>query len=191
MDRTGEIKVYLTPFWDKWMEEKTRKCRNSQEPGLLKQAERMLLRVIEEQRRGDRRQLCYISLFHLRSSLYTGTNRYRICALDETLYLNPPLASASWIPEQLYHDKPALRGLVETELRKCFVRLTPYEIDYAVRYLLQDYHKLAEVYWSRAAEQLVQTEEFSEVRKQEDWVILSGTYMENMKLVLQSENRRW
>lgn len=75
-------------------------------------------------------------------------------------------------------------------MRKHFVRLLPFEIDFAVKVLLEDYQKLVDVYWRQAAEKIIAGEVFKLIRKQDDWKILSGTYMDDMKIILQSENRR-
>ena len=190
MDRLNKIKDRLIPFCSVWTENKVKMCRKQPEMSLLEQAERVLQKVKDDQEQGSERVLCYLSLFHFKSSLWTGTNRYQICASDETLYLNPPLASADWVPEYLYNDMAILQTAVETELRKYFVRLLSYEINFAVRLLLEEYQKIAGVYWQQAAEQLVTGSSFKTIQKHDSWKVISGPYMDHMKIVLQSENRR-
>lgn len=190
MDRLDKIKDCLTPFGSMWMAQKVKVCRRQPEISLLKQAEQLLQKVKGDQDQGSERVFCYLSLFHFKSSLWTGTNRYQICASDETLCINPPLASVDWMPEYLYNDMAILQTTVETELRKYFVRLLSYEINFAVKLLLEEYYKIAEIYWQQAAEQLVTGEDFKTIHKHNDWKILSGAYMDNMKIILQAENGR-
>lgn len=85
MNRLNKIRVSLGSFRDMWIEKKVKICRKQPESSLSKQAEQLLFKVKEGQVQGIGRSLCYISLFHLRSSLYTETNRYQICASDEML----------------------------------------------------------------------------------------------------------
>lgn len=187
MDRGNQIKDYIVPFQNKWLEDKAKKCSNQSEPGLAEQAEKLLIKVNKAQEEGDERLLSYISLFHFKSSLWTGSYCFRICASDEALYLNPMLAEVEWAPEKLYMDVPDLKNTLEKYLRKHFVRLSPYELDFAARIILEDYQKLAEVYWSQTMEKLVKTEIFQTVGKNQNWVIFSGTYMDKLNIVLQSK----
>lgn len=190
MDRFDKIQDSLKQFRCGWIGEKIEICRKMPISNLQEQTERVLLKLKMEQIKGRGENFCYLVLFHFRSSVLTGTNRYQISAVDDTLYLNPPLAFESWIPETIYNDKAALRNALEKELRKHFVRLSPFEIEYAVRIVLEDYHKLVEVYWRQVTEEIIKGTAFQSLQKHCSWKILSGTYMDDMKVILQSENRR-
>lgn len=188
MDREKKIKDSLIVFRNRWMEQKLGGCREGRETGLYEKAEKLLCRVLEQQRIKEAGEMEYIALFHYRSSLWTGTYRYGLCAWDTMPYIAEPMASEDWIPEWIYEDVPLLRERMRQEL-KPFVRLNDYELDGAVRTVLEEYTKIVEAEWFHAVMGLVQTEVFQEITKKESWRILFGTYMDEMKIVISKDNR--
>lgn len=190
MDRTKEINTYLKRFKNEWLIKKIKECWSREEPGLINISKTILSEFNKIQTEDSTHSLTYFSLFHLKSSIWTGTYRYRICASDASLYLDSRMIHKDWVPEHLYSDAKDLKDSVTEELKKKFVRLTLYEISSATKSLLEEYQRIAEVYWIRASEMLVRSEEFQSVQKQNDWKILYGTYIDDMKIVLQAENRR-
>lgn len=188
MDRLDKIQDHLIRFRVIWMEQKIETCKR--QPDLREQAEKVLLKLKNEQARGHGLDFCYLVLFHFRSSLWTGTYQYQIHAVDEALYLNPPFAVGHWIPRAVYNDVEALRGALKKELGKKFIRLQPYEIEFAVRAVMEDYQKLAEVCWKQEADELISGETFQSLQKNCNWKILSGTYMDDIRIIIQSEDRR-
>lgn len=190
MDRIQSIKEYITTFQYEWMKKKVRECKSKTFSDMQCVAEQVLLQVKEAQIQGDSRFLCFVSLFHYRSSLWTGSYRYQISAFEDTLYLSAPLVTADFVPKQIYNDTEELRSAVELELKKQFVRLTSFELQMAVRTILEDYQKLVEIYWSQMVRVLANSDTFCAIHKQNNWKFLSGTYMDDLRIVLQSENRR-
>lgn len=188
MDREKKIKDSLIVFRNRWVEQKLGGCREGREPGLYEKAEKLLCRVLEQQRIKEAGEMEYIALFHYRSSLWTGTYRYRLFAWDTMPYIAEPMASEDWIPEWIYEDVPLLREQMKQEL-KPFVRLNDYELDGAVRTVLEEYTKIVEAEWFHAIMGLVQTEVFQEITKKESWRILFGTYMDEMRIVASKDNR--
>lgn len=186
MDRLNEIVHYLKPFHNNWLKKKARICERQPEPGLLIKTEQLIADVMEKQMQGHNHRLCYICMFHFRSSLLTRSYRYQINVSDRILYLDPPIAAEFWAPEHLYSDVPVLEKLVETELKKRFVRLLSYEVEFAVRTIVNDYQKLADVYWLQAAEKIVAGDTFGLIQKRDNWKVLSGNYMDDLKIILQS-----
>lgn len=190
MDRLNKIQDYLKHFRVMWIGQKIEMCRKQPNSNLLELTEQLLSELRKEQEQDRGQNFCYLALFHFRSSVLTGMHQYQICAMDETLYLNPPLVSKSWVPEEIYNDGAALRNAVEKELRKYFVRLLSFEIDFAVRVVLEDYRGLAEVCWKQAANKIILGETFQLLQKHNNWHILSGTYMDDTRVILQSQNGR-
>jgi len=188
MDREKKIKDSLIVFRNRWVEQKLGGCREGREPGLYEKAEKLLCRVLEQQRIKEAGEMEYIALFHYRSSLWTGTYQYGLFAWDTMPYIAEPMASEDWIPEWIYEDVPLLREQMKQEL-KPFVRLNDYELDGAVRTVLEEYTKIVEAEWFHAVMGLVQTEVFQEITKKESWRILFGTYMDEMKIVVSKDNR--
>lgn len=189
MDRFNKIRDYLICFRVRWMEQKMKICKR--DPDLLKQTEKVLLKLKNEQEQEQGLNFCYLVLFHFRSSLWTSTYQYQIYATDETLYLNPPLAVEFWIPGTVYDDQEALREEIKKELGKKFIRLQPFEIEYAVRIVMEEYQKLVEVFWKQVADEIIISEAFQSLQKHCNWKILSGTYMDNnLKTIIQSKDGR-
>lgn len=184
MDRLDEMRRSLNEFRSMWIRQKIEICRKQQLSDLLERTEQVLLNLKKEQDDGRGQNFCYLALFHFRSSVWTGTNRYQICATDETLYLNSPLASEYWIPKVIYNDKAELRSALEKELKKDFIRLLPFEVDSAVKIVLEDYQKLVEVYWKQVTEEAVIKTILQSLQKHSNWRILSGIYMDEMKVIL-------
>jgi hypothetical protein len=75
-----------------------------------------------------------------------------------------------------------LRAAAEKEMKQYFVRLLPFETEFAVRTILNEYQKLADVYWRQATETLISGEIFRSLYKSRDWKILSGGYMGELKV---------
>lgn len=177
MDRLGEIRDYLKPFQSGWIAKKARECASQPEEELLEKTEQVLSEVKE--------RFCFLCLFHFRSSLLEGTYEYGIYALGKMMYLQPPIAKGIWVPQKLYGDVTELRRETERELRKRFIRLQPYEVEEGARGILEEYQKLAEVYWSETARMAVDRERFRSAPKEEQWKIVSGSYMGSLRIVLQ------
>ncbi len=177
MDRFDKIRDHLIQFRAIWMEHKMETYKK--QPDLLAQTEKLLLKLKNKQEQEQGLDLCYLVLFHFRSSLWTNSYQYQICATDETLYLNPPLAVARWRPEAIYDDLGVLREGLKEELRKKFIRLQPFEIEFAIRSVMEDYQKLTEVCWKQVADEIIISETFQSLQKHSNWKILSGTYMDN------------
>ncbi len=177
MDRLDEIRDYLKAFQNRWIAKKVRECAGQPEEELLEKTEQVLSDAKE--------RFCFLCLFHFRSSLVEGAYEYWICALGKMMYLQPPIAQGIWVPQKLYEDVPDLRRETERELRKRFIRLQTYEVEEGVRGILEEYQKLAEVYWFEAAQRAAAGERFRSAPKEEEWKILSGSYMGSLKIVLQ------
>lgn len=133
MERMQLIGEYLKDFRYKWMKMKIQECNNKSLCNIQEKVEQVLLSVKRVQEQSDAPSLCFVSLFHFRSSVWTGSYRYQICASDDTLYLSRPLASSDFVPEQIYNDVEKLRNEIEIELKKQFVRLTSHEMNILVR----------------------------------------------------------
>lgn len=167
------------------MKRKVRLCEKQVESDLEILTHKILQELKDKQEQGEARELGYLILFHFRSSLWNNSFQYQICATDETIYLTSPLVSVQWTPANLYNDLEELAGKLEADLRKHFVRLTKVELKEAEMDILESYHKLAEVYWSQLAEKIISDKWLEGIKTKKDWKILSGIYMENLRIVFQ------
>lgn len=186
MDRTPEMITALNKFRTAWMSDKVKRCRTQEEPGLLMVMFKILAKCHNKIAES---QEVYISLFHLKSSIWTGTCEYKIVISDSMLYLDNNSIYENWIPQFIYADVKNLEDAIEKELSKRFVRLAKYEVVGVMRAFLMDYQKIAEVYWRQAGLKFIQSDEFIEFQNK-DWKILCGNYFGNINIILESENGR-
>ena len=179
MNRVDDMLIYLQYFQRDWIENKIKTCAKTQENGLLPLAKKLLIQGLQKE--GE--SMAYLTLFHLQSSLWTGSYQYKIVLSNETLYLDPLQVMDHWIPEHLYKDVDELRMRVEWELRNHYVRLEPFEVESVVRSILMDYQNIAQIYWGQETAKLIETKEFHLLRKHKNWKILFGSYMGELRLI--------
>ncbi|GEM_PF-363341 len=187
MNRIDKMILSLQYFRREWIINKVKACSEQKEEELLLLTKKLLLQAQEKQREQRMGAAAYLVLFYFQSSLWTGSYRYRLVLADESLYLDTRQVNCDWVPRLIYNDAEKLKDGVEKELRKYFVRLETYEIEQVTRSILSEYHAFAELIWSRSMEQIVVSDEFKGVEKRQEFKILCGNYMGDLKFVTQSE----
>lgn len=183
MVRTEDMVQYLNSYENSWIEEIIKRIRGWKEESLYNAVQNLLLLIEDRQQKEYQKNIAFLSLFYFRSSVWTGSHRYQIWATNSTLYYDIDKICMDWVPEGVQNDVQYLRGEVESVLLKKYIRLTPFEIDSCVRKIMIDYQKIIEVYWYNVSERIIKSNEFLKVKKDEDWKILFGNYMDEVKVV--------
>lgn len=179
MDRLESIRAYLIPYKTTQVKNKIAKLKTHSEEAKLQHVHTLFQRAIEAQAQSSWEPAC-LCLFHLLSSIVTGSHDYQLLLANEQMYLDKQQITMGWNAEFLYKEE---RDALRKELQTGFVRLSDYEVSYAEHWLQYEYRKLLEVYWSEQIGKIEKFEEFIQLKKQKNFRFLYGEYMGTVKTV--------
>lgn len=183
MTRLAEMERYLSPFLTERIKTKIAVIEQKKETSILNKFDEILRDAVKRQQQIEWTPV-YLAVFHLTSSLLTKSYTHQICLMDEALYLDNRELEISWYPTFLYDGLEQEESLLVKELRKRFVRITDYEIQYMLLKTLQEYKKLLEVYIRGVCCELPQREPFMELKKARPFYVIYGDYMGETRPVL-------
>lgn len=186
MTRLEAMERYLKPFIVDRVKAKIHSVKDEKDDSICQAANNLLLEAAKRQ------QICtwiptYLAVFHLNSSLVTGTYEYQICLMDEQMYLDRDQIEIYWKPGKIYADLDQETELIKKELRKKFVRITEYEVCYLFRQLIKEYKKVTEVSIRKSIQRIIKEQAFEELKKKNPFIFLYGDYMGEIKQIFKYE----
>lgn len=181
MDRCQRIEKYLLPYRLKWMNERIvsiqSDVRYSIEYGLFPILQKMIEQVNRNQELGKCREITFLSIFYLRSSIITGSHEYMIMLADKTLYLDDKRIEWYWKPEQFYKKLPEDVLLAYKELTNKFVRVSAFEKEFVHHLIEKDYFSFMEIGLSKELSKIQEFKSFRHMSKNTNFQFLYGEYM--------------
>jgi hypothetical protein len=186
MTRLEAMERYLKPFINDQIKRKITDVKKQRLDIIPKEIEEILSVALEKQKK-QIWEPAYMSIFHLHSSLMTGTYEYQICLMNGRMYFDDECVSYNWFPAFLYDNLDEERSALSGELKRKFVRIKEYEIDYAVRQLAKEYKKVMEVYLTKMLDGLYQNEVFIKLKKEVPFHFIFGDYMGEIRSILTYE----
>ena len=123
------------------------------------------------------------------SSDYTESYESILGMSSSTLYLDEKRSQVYWIPECIYETID--KDMVEAEkiLRRKFIRIQEFELFYIKRKLLDDDWKLLKKVFVTLSKQSMNLIMNSSLKLDDEFLLLCGNYMENLKIMLQARVR--
>lgn len=115
--RLEAMERYLKPFIAERIKEKIQSVKNVKDESLRQVMTKLLSKAAIKQQSSNF-ILTYIAVFHLNSSLLTGTYDYQISLMDEQMYLDSEQIEADLKPVFIYTDLEREEELIEIEFRK-------------------------------------------------------------------------
>ena len=108
---------------------------------------------------------------------------------SSTLYLDEKRSQVYWIPECIYETID--KDMVEAEkiLRRKFICIQEFELFYIKRKLLDDDWKLLKKVFVTLSKQSMNLIMNSSLKLDDEFLLLCGNYMENLKIMLQARVR--
>ncbi|WP_143322438.1 hypothetical protein [Clostridium sp. HBUAS56010] len=184
MTRLEAMEQYLRPFLYNQVRKKVICMESRITDCVPKEIEDLLWAAVQRQRT-DTWTPAYLSVFHLHSSLLTGTYKYQICLMNEQIYFDDDFEEENWFPAFLYSTMADERAALSQELKKNFVRVKEYEINYGLRQLAKEYKKVMEVCLIKMLCHMHENPAFMGLRKQEPFHFIFGDYMGEIKSILE------
>lgn len=186
MTRLEAMERYLKSFINDQIKGKITAIKKQRLDIIPKEVEEILTAAIEKQK-SQIWEPAYMAIFHLNSSLITGTYEYQICLMNGQMYFDDECVRSNWFPAFLYDNLEEEKAALSGELKRKFVRIKEYEIDYAVRQLAKEYKKVMEVYLTKMLGTMHQKEEFIKLKKEVPFHFIFGDYMGEIKSILTYE----
>ena len=123
------------------------------------------------------------------SSDYTESYESILGMSSSTLYLDEKRSQVYWIPECIYETID--KDMVEAEkiLRRKFICIQEFELFYIKRKLLDDDWKLLKKVFVTLSKQSMNLIMNSSLKLDDEFLLLCGNYMENLKIMLQARVR--
>lgn len=120
------------------------------------------------------------------SSDYTESYESILGMSSSTLYLDEKRSQVYWIPECIYETID--KDMVEAEkiLRRKFICIQEFELFYIKRKLLDDDWKLLKKVFVTLSKQSMNLIMNSSLKLDDEFLLLCGNYMENLKIMLQA-----
>ena len=183
MTRIETMEQYLKPFIYDHVRKKVKSIDPLKYNSVLKEIQDFLWSAVKKQKT-DGWVPAHLAVFHLKSSLFTGTYRYQICLMNEKMYFDDSFEEFEWFPSFLYGTMEEEKAVLSYELKRNFVRVKEYEINYGLRQLAKEYKKVMEVYLIKTFCYLNENSAFIELEKKEPFHFLFGDYMGEIKSIL-------
>ena len=148
--------------------------------------------IIEQENRQKENSEDKIKCFYfcrLMSSDYTESYESILGMSSSTLYLDEKRSQVYWIPECIYETID--KDMVEAEkiLRRKFIRIQEFDLFYIKRKLLDDDWKLLKKVFVTLSKQSMNLIMNSSLKLDDEFLLLCGNYMENLKIMLQARVR--
>lgn len=183
MDRIETIREYLSPYIVSRIHKKIEEAGRMRGDCLISFAAAAIHDALQREEQQPQWKPSYMGLFHLMTSLITGSHEYELIIADKRMHLDESQVVSYWRPEFLYQDKQE-EEYIRKELGKHFVRLSSYEITYAKRFVFYEYRNIMGVYWKEHLAGIMKLEGFVEMRKDTPFRFLFGDYMGETHAVL-------
>ena len=192
MERKKDMEEYLKDYRINRFEDK--RVRLNQYESKLSSTFQNKLRalIIEQENRQKENSEDKIKCFYLcrlMSSVYTESYESMLGMSGPKLYLDEKRSQVYWIPECIYETID--KDMVEAEkiLRRKFIRIQEFELFYIKRKLLDDDWKLLKKVFVTLSKQSMNLIMNSSLKLDDEFLLLCGNYMENLKIILQARVR--
>lgn len=183
MTRLESIEEYLRPIFYILVRKKVMIMEQQLTDGIPKEIDAFIRAAVERQKT-DTWRPAYLSVFYLHSSSLTGTYQYLVRLMNEKMYFDDNFEEFEWFPAFLYGTMEEEKEVLSYELKRKFVRVKEYEINYGLRQLTKEYKKVMEVYLTKMLCYLHENLSFIELEKEESFHFLFGDYMGEIKSIL-------
>ena len=192
MERKKDMEEYLKDYRINRFEDK--RVRLNQYESKLSSTFQNKLRVLiieqeNRQKENSEDKIKCLYLCRLMSSDYTESYESILGMSSSTLYLDEKRSQVYWIPECIYETID--KDMVEAEkiLRRKFICIQEFELFYIKRKLLDDDWKLLKKVFVTLSKQSMNLIMNSSLKLDDEFLLLCGNYMENLKIMLQARVR--
>lgn len=143
--------------------------------------------LAKNQRRGAacfEKEICYLCVEFLLSSIVTRSYDFQISLYDERLHLDPKLCAVYWRPPILFDEAEEDMEVILRELKLKVIALRPDEAEESRKaYILMFHYLLLEMFMEEYLKDTVLKSGLCELGKGRSVELLYGGYMDNMKLI--------
>lgn len=183
MTRIEAMEQYLKPFIYDHVRKKVKSIDPLKYNSVPKEIQDVLWSAVEKQKT-DGWVPAHLAVFHLNSSLFTGTYRYQIRLMNEKMYFDDQFEESYWFPAFMYDAIEEEKTVLSQELKSKFVRVNKYEVNHAVCQLAKEYKNVMEVYLVKILCHLHNNQAFMQLEKNEPFNFVFGDYMGEIRSIL-------
>lgn len=178
-ERLTEIQNY---FWD---------YRTPILEGFQKQIKLLCEKAYELQKNHQKEAIQFLSISYLRRCVYTKKYEIRMDLYNKNFYLDSCKIYEYWDMEFLFQffekDIDDVWKQIRSKNPPLFIQVQDYEEKEFALWYIKHYYKIAELFFQDQISNILQQEEFQLLKKEENYFVLYGGYMEEQKILFSSE----
>jgi hypothetical protein len=186
MDRRKKMEEYLKDYRTERLKIKKIYLENNLiklESAFHEKLDILIAEQLQRQKEDNAVKLKNIFLCRLISSGYTESYEVILGMSNVMLYMDEKKSQVYWYPELVYENIVQDMDAVEKLLRIKFLRLEDFELFFLKQKLLYDDWTLLQECFRNLFKQAVSLIMDSPLRLENEFLILSGDYMDNLKII--------
>lgn len=148
----------------------------------------------ELQKNGQKEAVQFFSISYFKYGVYTKKYEIRMDLYNKTFYLDPYKVYEYWDMDFLFQFFEKDLAYIWKQIRSAYppllIQVQDYEEKEFALWYIRHYYKLAEMFFRDQLTKILEQKEFQLLKREENFMILYGGYMEEQSILFSSEGSR-